>query len=76
VFHAQAEIVEDIEAKRSIISTHPFFPPAPFAVLNFLHRTLLRPVWLPFLRWWVTLRPVVVIRAEHAGQVLGGMRST
>jgi hypothetical protein len=70
VLPAQAEIVEDIEAKRSLISAHPFFPPAPFAVLNFLHRTVLRPVWLPFLRWWVTLRPVVVIRPEHAGRSL------
>ena len=62
VLRAQAEIVEDLEAKRSIVSTHPFFPPAPFALFNFLHRTVLRPVWLPLLRWWVELRPVVVLR--------------
>jgi len=62
VLHAQAEIVEDLVAKRSIVSTHPFFPPAPFALFNFLHRTVLRPVWLPLLRWWVKLRPVVVLR--------------
>ena len=70
VLRAQAEIVEDIEAKRALISAHPFFPLAPFAVLNLLHRTVLRPVWLPFLRWWVTLRPVVVIRPEDAGRPL------
>ena len=65
VLHAQAEIVHDLAAKRSLISAHPFFAPAPFAVLNFLHRTVLRPVWLPFLRWWVTRRPVVVIRLQN-----------
>jgi hypothetical protein len=59
---ARAEIVEAIEAKRSLVSEHPFFAPAPFALFNFLHRTVLRPLWVPFLRWWVTKRPVVVIR--------------
>ena len=62
VLGAQAEIVEDRAAKRALVSAHPFFPPAPFAILNLLHRTLLRPLWLPFLRWWVRSRPVVVIR--------------
>lgn len=64
VLRARAEIVEDPERKRSIVSAHPFFPAAPFAVLNLLHRTVLRPVWIPFLRWWVNNRPVVVIRPE------------
>jgi len=64
VLGAQAEIVEDFAAKRALVSAHPFFPPAPFAILNLLHRTLLRPVWLPFLRWWVKRRPVVVIRRD------------
>jgi deazaflavin-dependent oxidoreductase (nitroreductase family) len=59
---AQAEIVDDLDAKRAIVTAHPFFVPAPFAALNFLHRTLLRPVWVPFLRWWIKSRPVVVIR--------------
>lgn len=62
VLRAEAEIVDDLEAKRSLVSELPFFPAAPFAVLNFIHRTLLRPLWLPFLRWWVKNRPVVVIR--------------
>ena len=62
VLGAEAEIVEDLAAKRALVSAHPFFPPAPFAILNLLHRTLLRPLWLPFLRWWVQRRPVVVIR--------------
>ena len=62
---ALAEIVEDESAKRRLIAAHPFFVPAPFAVLNLLHRTLLRPLWVPFLRWWVRGRPVVVIRATE-----------
>ena len=62
VLPAQAEIIEDLEAKQAIVTAHPFFVPAPFAVLNFLHRILLRPVWVPFLKWWVRSRPVVVIR--------------
>ena len=62
VLYAEAEIVEDLPTKKSLITAHLFFAPAPFAVLNFLHRTVLRPLWLPFLRWWVTRRPVVVIR--------------
>jgi deazaflavin-dependent oxidoreductase (nitroreductase family) len=59
---ARAEIVEDLESKRAIVSAHPFFVPAPFAFLNWLHRTLLRPLWVPFLCWWVRSRPVVMIR--------------
>src|SRR6266403_1713313 len=43
VLGAQAEIVEDRAAKRALVSAHPFFPPAPFAIFNLLHRTLLRP---------------------------------
>jgi deazaflavin-dependent oxidoreductase (nitroreductase family) len=62
VLPAQAEIVDELEAKRSLVTANPFFPPAPFAVLNLLHRTVLRPLWVPFLRWWVGGRPVVVIR--------------
>jgi deazaflavin-dependent oxidoreductase (nitroreductase family) len=57
-----AEIIEDLETKQSIVSAHPFFPPLPVALLNFLHRTLLRPLAVAFLRWWVRSRPVVVIR--------------
>ena len=64
---ARAEIVEELDAKRRLIREHPFFAPAPFALFNFLHRTVLRPLWLPFLRWWVTKRPVVVIRPLGSG---------
>ena len=62
VLDAEAEIVDDLATKRSLITEHLFFAAAPFAVLNFLHRTVLRPLWLPFMRWWVTSRPVVVVR--------------
>jgi len=62
VLAAQAEIVEDLEAKRRLVTAHPFFVPAPIGLLNFLHRVLLRPFSVAFLRWWVRSRPVVVIR--------------
>ena len=52
------------DARVWITSASPFFAPALFALLNFLHRTLLRPIWLPFLRWWVTGRPIVLIRVR------------
>ena len=62
VLAARAEIVDDVAEKRALVAAHPFFVPMPFGVLNLLHRTLLLPLWAPFLRWWVTGRPVVVIR--------------
>jgi len=65
VLPAEAEIVEVLEAKRALVTAHPFFVPAPFAVLNFLHRTVLRPFSVAFLRWWVRSRPVVVIRPRR-----------
>jgi deazaflavin-dependent oxidoreductase (nitroreductase family) len=66
ILPAQAELVTDLAAKRSLVSAHPFFAPAPFGVLNFLHRTVLRPATVLFLRFWVKRRPVVVIRPEYA----------
>jgi len=62
VLEAVAEIVDDPDARRALVSAHPFFPPAPFGLLNFLHRTILRPLAVGFLRWWVRSRPIVVIR--------------
>jgi len=62
VVGATAEVVDDLDAKRALVTRHPFFVPLPVGPLNVLHRTLLRPLWLPFLRWWVRSRPVVVIR--------------
>jgi deazaflavin-dependent oxidoreductase (nitroreductase family) len=60
---ARAEIVDDVDAKRALVRAHPFFPAAPNGFLNFLHRTLLRPLLAGFLAWWVTRRPVVVVHA-------------
>jgi hypothetical protein len=62
VLPARAEIVDDLATKRALVSAHPFFAPAPFGPLNWLHRTLLRPLTIAFLRWWVTDRPVVLVR--------------
>jgi hypothetical protein len=64
VLDARAEIIDDLAAKRALVSAHPFFAPAPFALINFLHRTVLRPLTVAFLRWWVGNRPVVVVRPE------------
>jgi len=63
---AEAEIVEELDAKRALVDAHPFCAPAPFGLINFLHRTLLRPLTCAFLRWWVNNRPVVVIRPQRA----------
>jgi deazaflavin-dependent oxidoreductase (nitroreductase family) len=64
---ARAEIVDDEDAKRALVSAHPFYPPLPLGLVNFVHRTLLRPLTVAFLRWWVQGRPVVVIRPERIG---------
>ena len=61
VVAGRAEIVDDDRVKQALVSEHPFFVPFPVGILNFIHRTLLRPIWVPFLRWWVTGRPVVVV---------------
>jgi len=63
-----AEIVDDAGAKRDIVSAHPFFPVAPLAIFHIVLRTVLRPLLVVWLRWWVTARPIVVIRRE------GGLR--
>ena len=58
----RAEAVEDLPRKRQLVTEHPFFPPAPSALLN----RLLWPVLVPLLRRWVTPRPVVVIHCLSA----------
>lgn len=63
----RAEIVEDVERKRAIVSADPFVPAAPFAIVHALIRTILRPLLVLFLRAWVTPRPVVLIRHEGGG---------
>ena len=62
VLPARAEIVEDLAAKRALVSAHPFFPGAPFVWVHAVLRTILRPLLIASLRRWVTLRPVVVFR--------------
>ena len=61
VVPARAEIVDAVDRKRALVSAHPFFPPAPFAIVNAVVLTLFRPLWVAFLRRWVTPRPVVVL---------------
>ncbi len=68
VLPARADIADDLDAKRAIVSAHPFFAPFPFAVLNLIHRTVLRRPTVAFLRWWVRLRPVVVIRRDDGAR--------
>lgn len=61
IVEARAETIVDLAAKRALVTAHPFCPPAPFGWVNLLHRTLLRPLTVAFLRWWVSNRPVVVL---------------
>jgi deazaflavin-dependent oxidoreductase (nitroreductase family) len=65
IVSGQAEVIECLEAKRSLVRAHPFFPPAPFAILHAVLRTLLRPVLVQLLRIWVAPRPMVIIRPER-----------
>lgn len=60
----RAEIIETVETRQGLVSSHPFFVPFPAHFLNVIHRTVLRPVWVPLLRWWVRRRPVLLI---HVG---------
>jgi deazaflavin-dependent oxidoreductase (nitroreductase family) len=64
IVSGRAEVVADLDRKREFVGAHPFFPPAPFAVVHVILRTLLRPLLVALLRLWVTPRPVVVIRPE------------
>jgi deazaflavin-dependent oxidoreductase (nitroreductase family) len=65
VIPGRAEIVEDLQRKRAIVSADPFFAAAPFAVVHAVLKTVLRPLLVLFLRHWVTPRPVVLIRPER-----------
>jgi deazaflavin-dependent oxidoreductase (nitroreductase family) len=57
-----AEVVEDVERKRRIISENPLVIP-PFAAVRAIAFGPMRPLTTAFLRRWVTSRPVIVIRA-------------
>jgi len=56
-----AEVVEDVERKREIISEAPVIVP-PFAIVRAIAFGPMRPLTTALLRRWVTSRPVVVIR--------------
>ena len=62
-------IIDDLERKRALVRAHPFFAPAPFALVNAVVLTLFRPVMVAFLRRWVTVRPVVVLHLTDDGSV-------
>jgi deazaflavin-dependent oxidoreductase (nitroreductase family) len=67
----RAEIVEELEAKRALVSAHPFFPGAPVAPVHFVLRTLLRPLLVRGLCRWVAPRPVVLVRPEEPATAAG-----
>jgi len=52
-----AEIVEDVERKRRLVSERPYCPVAPFTWVS----RLAGPVLPWFLRRWVTRRPIVLV---------------
>jgi deazaflavin-dependent oxidoreductase (nitroreductase family) len=66
---ARAEVIDDVERKQSLITAHPFFAPLPVFPLNAIHRTLLRPLLVAFLRWWVRPRPVILIHCSSSPTV-------
>ena len=63
---ATAEIVDDPERKRALVEELPFVPLVPSLLVSKLARGALRPLVLPWLRWWVGPRPVVRIEWRHA----------
>ena len=69
VVPARAEIVDDLARKRALVTAHPFFAPAPFAIVHAVVLTLFRPLLVAFLRRWVTVRPVVVLHLTDSATV-------
>lgn len=65
---ARAQIVENVDAKRALITQHLFFATAPFLVVHAVLRTVLRPLLLAWMRRWVTPRPIVILRPSYVGQ--------
>ncbi len=61
VVDGSAEVVEDLERKRWIVSENPLVIP-PFGFVRALAFGPMRPLTTAFLRRWVTIRPVIVIR--------------
>ncbi len=52
--HARGKSSTNWKDTRSFVAAHPFFAPAPGIVVNTIHTTPLRPLWIAFLRRWVT----------------------
>jgi len=65
VLPARAEVVEDVDRKRAIVSAHPFCPAAPFLIVHAVALTVFRPFVILFLRHWVRPRPVVLLHVEE-----------
>jgi len=65
VLPGRAEMIRDVAAKQTLVSTHPFFPALPIAPAQFVFRVLLRPLLILFLRRWVMPRPVVFVRCPE-----------
>lgn len=65
VLPGHAEVVEEVGAKRALVTEHPFFPAMPVAPFHLLLRVLLRPLLVLFLRQWVGPRPVIFVRASQ-----------
>jgi deazaflavin-dependent oxidoreductase (nitroreductase family) len=66
VLDARAEVVEDLARKRALVTAHPFFAPAPFALVHVVALTILRPLLVLQLRRWVRPRPVVLLHTGEA----------
>ena len=62
---ARAEIIEEVARKRALLWKDPFLLPAPFAILQALSWTLLRPVFF-VLAWSIAAsRPLVIMHVEE-----------
>ena len=61
VVPGRAEVVEDLERKRQIITENPLVI-VPFRIVRTIAFGVMRPLTTALLRRWVTSRPVVVIR--------------
>jgi deazaflavin-dependent oxidoreductase (nitroreductase family) len=66
VVRGRAEIVDDAERKRALISVEPLFLALPIAVVWGVVWTVVRALSAPLVRRWVAARPVVVIRRDHS----------
>jgi deazaflavin-dependent oxidoreductase (nitroreductase family) len=73
VVAARAEIVDEVVRKRDLVTAHPFFPAAPFTIVNRVMLAVFKPLLVVFLRRWVTSRPVVVLHINGTEAPHGGL---